>query len=195
MAPKKKHVKSTSQQSASAEPKSSPQILGSASQVPTLYYNKLKGSGNFSTWKEKFGIYVGSKYGRCQDLIMHGRKYIPPAIPVPAADALSKDNDPHQVVLKCYQKAETSRLEQILKMEDDYPRIFNDMLATFSRESEEMIKQHMDFDAADQAKCPGLLIEIVAVTHQQPQSGAKEVDADTALSRYFELKQGTKSLS
>ena len=194
MAPKKKHSKTTSQQSPMAEPKASAQLVTSTSLVPTLYYNKLKGSGNFSAWKEKFGIYVGSKYGRCQDLIVSGTKYVPAAIPVPDADSLSRQNDPHQIRLKCYQKSETSRLEQIIKMDEDYPRIFNDMLATFSRESEEMIKQHVDYDAADQAKCPGLLIAIVAITHQQPQSGAKEVDADTALARYFELKQGNKSL-
>ena len=162
--------------------------------VPTLFYNKLKGSGNFSTWKEKLAIHVGSKYGRCQDLILTGTKHVPPAIPAPGVDDFEPANDPHGVLLKCYQKRETSRLQQILTMEEDYPKIYNEILATFSRESEEMVRQHTDFDAADAVKCPGLLLAIVAKTHQQPQSGAVAVDADTALSRFYELRQGNKSL-
>ena len=195
MGPKKKATRTPTSSSASAEPKSTAQLISTTAAIPTLYYNKLKGSGNFSVWREKFGIYVGSKYGRCQDLILTGKKYVPPEIPVPPDELLSRENDPHGIHLKCYQKAETSRLEQILKMEEEYPRIYNDLLATFSRESEEMVKQHSNFAAADRAKCPGLLMAIVAITHQQPQSGAKEVDADTALARYFELKQGNKSLA
>ena len=190
---RKKNPKSPS--TASVESKPSAQPASATSVIPVLFYNKLKGSGNYSAWREKLSIQVGSKYGRCQELILTGKKHVPPAIPTPAADAFEQAKDPHGILLKCYQKSETSRLEHILKMEEDYPRIYNDILATFSRESEEMVKQYMDFQAAELAKCPGLLMAIVAKTHQQPQSGAAEVDADTALSRYFELRQGSKSLA
>ena len=184
--------KSTTTVSTDAQPKTAP--VSSSLSVPTLYYNKLKGTGNFSVWKDKLAIHVGSKYGRCQDLILTGKKHVPPPIPTPGVDDFDPANDPHGVLLKCYQKRETSRLHSILTMEEDYPKIYNEILATFSRESEEMVRQHTDFAAADAAKCPGLLIVIVAKTHQQPQSGAVAVDADTAQSRYYELRQGNKSL-
>jgi len=193
MPPRRNKSSKSATVSTEAQPKASP--ASNSLNVPTLYYNKLKGTGNYSAWKDKLAIYVGSKYGRCQDLILTGRKHVPPPIPAPGDDDFKAEHDPHGVKLKCYQKRETSRLQLILTMEEDYPKIYNEILATFSRESEEMVRQHTDFAAADAAKCPGLLIAIVAKTHQQPQSGAIAVDADTALSRFYELRQGNKSLS
>ena len=79
MGPKKKATRTPTSSSASAEAKTTAQLISTTAAIPTLYYNKLKGSGNFSVWREKLGIYVGSKYnGRCQDLILTGKKYVPP---------------------------------------------------------------------------------------------------------------------
>ena len=186
--------KNRSQSTTSAEPKPSTINSSPLPNVPILYFNKLKGTSNFSTWREKFAIYVGGKYGRCQDLILTGKKYDPPAIRAPAADAFEAENDPFGTEKKCYQKLVSSRLEHVLEMEQNYSKIFNDALSTFSRESEEMVRQCPDFAAADADKCPGKLVAVCAKTHQQPQSGAKVVDADTANARYYGLTQGNTLL-
>ena len=186
MPPRNKKFKSHSA-TIYAEPKST-RNESSLPNVPVLYFNKLKGISNFSIWREKFAIYVGAKYGRCQELILTGRKYVPPAIPAPPADELEARNDPHGIKLKCYQKQVTSQQDVILRMEEDYPKIYNEATSTFSRESEEMVRQHTDFAAADRTKRPGLLIMICAKTHQQPQSGAVVLDADTATARYYSLQ-------
>ena len=146
--------KNRSQSTTSAEPKPSTINSSPLPNVPILYFNKLKGTSNFSTWREKFAIYVGGKYGRCQDLILTGKKYDPPAIRAPAADAFEAENDPFGTEKKCYQKLVSSRLEHILEMEQNYSKIFNDALSTFSRESEEMVRQCPDFAAADADNCP-----------------------------------------
>ena len=68
-------------------------------------------------------------------------------------------------------------------------------MSTWSRESEEMVKQDKDHAAATRARDPILLLPIWRKTHRQSQSGAVVMDADTAWNRYYSLQQGNKPLA
>jgi len=57
-----------------------------------------------------------------------------------------------------------------------------------------MMKQNPDYQAAEQARDPILLLPIWRKTHRQPMSGAVVIDADTAWSRYYSLTQNSKNL-
>jgi len=123
-----------------------------------------------------------------------GVRYIPPAIPGPLNDAFSQQNDPHGVLKKEYQVKCKTRVEQMNRDEHSMPMIFMEIVSTWSRESEEMIKQDPDYEAAERARDPILLLPIWRKTHRQPMSGAVVINADTALSRYYNLTQSNKSL-
>ena len=80
---------------------------------------------------------------------------------------------------------------------DDHslPMMFMVILSTWTQETSEMIKQDADYAAAESDRDPILLLPIRQKTHRQPQSGAFEMDADTAWSRLYTLVQGSGSLS
>ena len=133
-----------------------------------LYYNQSKGSGNLSQWLINLYLYVGSSYGRAQDFIKTDAYYEPPVIVAPTADEVSQQNDPFQIKMRAYQKAETHHDEEIATLAATYP--FNIMMGQMSRESEERVKQDPDSAQADQDKSPLLFLAIIRKTHLQPLS-------------------------
>ena len=113
----------------------------------------------------------------------------------PTADQLSQQNDPFQIKMRAYQKAETRRDEEIATLTATYPKIFNVMMGQMSRESEERVKQDPDWANADQDKSPLLLLAIIRKTHLQPQSGNAVVDQDAAERRYYNLQMGNATIA
>ena len=101
---------------------------GPVPEIGILFYNKSKGTGNLTEWKDKLYKFVGTKYGRCQDFIKTGAYHVPPYVRVPSDIELDPTNDPHAIKLKAYQKAEQRRDATISEMKEDYPKIFNIIL-------------------------------------------------------------------
>ena len=175
--------------------KSKGATYGQPSDIGMLYYNQSKGSGNLSQWLINLYLYVGTSYGRAQDFIKTDAYYEPPVIVAPTADEVSKQNDPFQIKMRAYQKAETRRDEEIATLAATYPKIFNIMMGQMSRESEERVKQDPDWAQADQDKSPLLLLAIIRKTHLQPLSGNAIVDQDAAERRYYNLQMGNATIA
>ena len=162
---------------------------GPIPEIGLLYFNKLKGTGNLTQWLLQLHLYVGKHYGRAQDFIESGNKYVPARIPTPDPDDFDKRNDPFGIKLKSYQKQEQRRDAEMAELEQLYPRIYNVILGQLSRESTEMVKQHVDWLQADAVKDPVELIAIIRKTHLQPMTGSQTLDSDTAWERYYGLHQ------
>jgi hypothetical protein len=184
--PQKKKSRATT---AAAEVKQTTASSKPTDHVPLLYYNKVKGTTNLTNWEEKVKVVLGKEFGRGADFLETGAKHVPDAIPNPAADAFSNQNDPHGIQLKLYEKKKTRREQLIASMEEDYPKMYNYILSYFSADSLERVKQDTDFRAAEVAKCPVLLMPIWRRTHNQAQSGSADMDEEAATRLYYACTQ------
>ena len=107
-------------------------------------------------------------------------------------DAFDPANDPHAAEKKLYEKSVSARADDVTELESKYPRIYNDVISTWSRESAELVQEDADFAAAEAARCPVLLFPIWRKRDRQPQS-CVIIDADTQ-GRCSGLLQGNKTL-
>jgi len=119
---------------------------------------------------------------------------VPARIPTSDPDDFDKRNDPFGIKLKSYQKQEQRRDAEMAVLEQLYPRIYNVILGQLSRESTEMVKQHVDWLQADADKDPVELIAIIRKTHLQPMTGSQTLDSDTAWERCYGLHQDTGTM-
>ena len=138
---------------------------GHIPEIGMLFYNQLNGTGNVAKWFKNLHIYVGQRYGHAQDFIITGQYYEPPQVPVPGADDFDAQNDPHGVKKKLYQKEMTRRADLIAELDASYPKIFNIMMGQYTVDSEERVKQHVDYQQAESDKSPLSLCEIIRATH------------------------------
>ena len=103
--------------------KSNRATYGQPSYIGMLYYNQLKGSGNLSQRLINIYLYVGTLCGRAQEFIKTDAYYVPPVLVAPTADEVSKQNNPFQIKMRAYQKAET-RCDEEIDTLATYPKIF-----------------------------------------------------------------------
>ena len=148
---------------------------------------------NYAQWKESMRGEIAIEYGLLASILDTGEIWDPPEVD-PADFEL--DNDPHGIEALKLRTAVISRQKQISAYEVDLPKVRAKMWKYMSRESQEAVLGHEDYDDEAHRNDPLQLALSIEATHQGGGANNNETRKPNARITYRSTRQGpTKSIA
>ena len=159
----------------------------------TLLHGKRN---NFEEYKASLASAMTIKYGYLANVIKTGVAYVVPPVtedqwlpPPVGADAVALTAADRQ---KLRINAETKRNETVHDLRSKWPAMFADMMLTLSADSEQEVRNHAGFEAADLELNPNALWHIIRNTHLSTMGGIAalgELEKDAIETEFSSLRQ------
>ena len=152
--------------------------------VPILRFGV---DNNFHKFRERLATAAIDRFGYLGELIETGRYYVPPPVDESLYDL---DNDPHQLHLGALRREHDKRLQAIIDMRNERPKLYSMITSKLSSESIDEIKRHKDYDVFHVQKDPLALWKAIEETHRVASLSTIETEVrKTARSTYQSISQ------